>query len=536
MRDQSGQRHDQSSTDAFSARLIQLVHSPLETPEKATVRAWAQTKIPELAGAPIAQFPFEAVVAFILSHLERLAEALAVSLLSIQKHGRDELGDKAINHVRSRLLRQAFDAVEAKRSDLARAQLLRMIEVLDGAATTIEERSGLDLLSAIAAIKGSRAAVQLVEGRPTVAKLGIWGDSFVESAARNVLASCLAPGNAPALARFGKLIIHLHTRERHVEQLRSLPAVRELLRYAEIKIELIPENLFIPSHMWGMGFWNRCLLAMVEYDSLMYARQIGADMVCLGADMVLSDGCLKAAKDKLAAGYDIFLMSPALRMIDEKAAPLIQRYRRGSELVVPADALYRLALETLHPGTFLQFMRRDPQRLAADPHQFFFTTTDGFAAHTFQWHPLAFSARSVTEDIGFDGHTIDCRFSSDLLAGKDRIRASYVYQDPPRDGYVVTVDSMRNVAEFGDFEMSPRGAVRSIEKWINREEDFDHFEWALRQRTEFRVPPGVRLVLPTDCPDEDKAIETIIAGVKNLRPVISRRIKGYAEAPRVPYS
>ncbi|HTY70243.1 MAG TPA: hypothetical protein VMH36_26555 [Alphaproteobacteria bacterium] len=524
------QRPDQAAIDALAPRLVELAGSPEESAEKAEVRAWAMANVAGLAGLPVMQLPFTSVAAHILASFGKINEAFVLAVASVRQHGLDRLCVDAIARVREGMLRGAFDAVFAKRPDLAKAQLSFMIERLGDVIDLIDERAGLRLLSEIEQIAAARSGLRGLDGRPTLIKLGVWGDAFIESAARNVLSTCLAPGNVPALRSFGPLIFHLHTRERHVDQLRALPAMRELARHAEIKIDLVPETFFIPTHMWGMGFWNRSILAMIEYDSLMYARQIGADMICLGADMVLSDGCLTAAKEKLAAGYDMFLMMPALRMIEDKASLVLQRHRQGAALTIPAEDLYRLSLEALHPVMLLQFMRRTPQRFPADPHQFFFTSARGFSAHTFQWHPLAFSARVVPENIGFDGQTIDCRFPSDLLVGKDRARASYVYQHPPSHGYLATVDNSQSVAAFGNFEMSPAGVVRSIDKWINRAEDFGHFAWALRQRTQFVVPPDLRLELPADCCDEDSAIEGIVAGMEGLRPEISRRIARYAAA------
>jgi hypothetical protein len=232
-------------------------------------------------------------------------------------------------------------------------------------------------------------------------------------------------------------------------------------------------------------------------------------------------------KGKLAAGCEAYLMS-SLRAADEIISPMLDRYRDGSSLSVSADTLYRLSLDAFHPVLFQQFMRRKPQKMPADPHQFFFTCAGGFAAHAFQWHPLAFSARSVPENIGFDGQTIDCRFLSDLLIGKDRAAACYLEREPPGAGYMVGLDSARGIATFGSFEVSPAGVVHSLDKWINRTEDFDHFEWMVRQRAHYRIRPDVWLELPGDCSDESGAIDEIIRGIERMRPGISERIARYA--------
>ena len=135
---------------------------------------------------------------------------------------------------------------------------------------------------------------------------------------------------------------------------------------------------------------------------------------------------------------------------------------------------------------------------------------------------------AVAEDIGFDGQTIDCRFPSDLLAGKDLTRTCYLQHHPPQDGYMVGLDSARGIAQFGDFEVSPAGVAESAAKWISREEDFGYFAWLLRQRALYRVPPGLPLNVPGVCRDEHEAVDEIVKEIEARRPEVVRRISRYA--------
>lgn len=530
MTDAPAPDQNQALIDELSARVLALAETPQEGPEKAEIRVWAQQNVAGLAHLPVDRLPFTSVAAHMLAAFGKINEAFVLSVASIRQHGLDELCVAVVNRVREAILRGAFDALLAKRPDMVRAQLSFMLEKLGDVVDLVDEHAALELLAEIDAITARRAGQRPLAGRPTLIKLGVWGEAFVESAGRNVLASCLAAGNVPALARFGPVILHIHTRERDAERVRSLPALRELARHARIEIDIIPEKFFIPSHTWGLGFWNRNILAMAEYDSLMYARHLGADMVCIGVDLILSDGYLQMAKDKLAAGYDLFLTS-GVRVADEAISPQVSLYRSGLALAIPADALYRLSLEALHPVVRQQFMREPPQRMPADPHQFFFTCPEGFAAHAFHWHPLALSARAVPETIGFDGQTIDCRFPSDLVAGKHYAAACYLDRDPPENGYLVSLDSSRGIAQFGNYEVSPGGVARSLEKWINRAEDFSYFEWLLRQRSLYRVPPDMPLELPKDSRDEDGAIAETIRHIEDMRPAITHRIARYAAGP-----
>jgi hypothetical protein len=525
---------DQATIDALATRLVQLAASPDEAAARAEL-AGLTGQIPALKDLQIAAFTVPAIVAYILMLIEKLEHALPLALADARAHGPNQLTGYVINQARLVFLRSAFVAVHAKRPDIVRAELTPAMAGLQGTVDLDVERGTLDLLSHVDTINVTRAGLRPLAGRPTLVKIGVWGPRFIESAGRTVFSSLLASGNAPALKEFGPAILHIHTRRRDVEQLRALDSLRALEEHLQIEIEILPEELFfrIPEELLPVpgsmnAIWNRRLLALVEYDSLMYARQIGADMVCLGADIILSEGLLKSAKDRLAAGHEIVFLSPP-RVADQPISAALASYRHGAALNVPADVLYRLSLEHLHPSAYQQFMCRTPRRMPADPHQFFFVRPGGgFAAHAIQWYPLAFSARSVAEDIGFDAHTIDCRFAADLTRGKDRSAVCWLQRNPPEGGYLVSLDRTEGIADFGSREVSPQGVAGSLSGWISTEDDFEFFKWVVQHAAVFDLPPGVNLELPQDCLHEDQAITDLIAAIEPHRAAIMGRVRRYA--------
>jgi len=518
----------QQAVDALAARLLALAALADEASARTELALWSQ-RVGAFSSLGDRTAPIASIVASMLWTLGKRRDAFLLAAKSVRSHGADDLNAVILDDGHSWVLRSVHDAIEMKRPDIARAELAPIVASLGGALDTIEGRAALELLSCVERIDpGSRGIT--VEGSPTLLDLGIWGDRFIEAAARTVLSCCLAPGNVPALARLGTVILHIHTRSRDVERIRSLPIIAELSRYARIEIAAIPESLFIESHVWGLGFWQRNILSFIEYDSLTFARSLGADMICLVADLLLSDGCLSAAKEKLAAGHEIVLTS-ALRADAGAMRSLTERYRKGLSLDVPRDTLYRLSLETMHPALRRQFMRPVPQSTVSDPYQVFFTVPGGFAAHAFHWHPVAFSTRSVPADIGFDSHTIDGRFASDLLAGKDRDAACYLQRSPPDDFYLVSLDASGGVEAFGAFEVSPAAIVQSLSKWVDRPEDIAHFAWLLRQRAVYRVPPDLALDLPADCLDEESAIAATVDLLAAAQPQLLARIARFARAP-----
>ena len=81
------------------------------------------------------------------------------------------------------------------------------------------------------------------ESRPTLISLVVWGEEFVEKCLAFDLASLLAPGNIPALASEGGVIIDVFTAEADQELLLDHPVFRTIKRFADVRITCIPDTL-----------------------------------------------------------------------------------------------------------------------------------------------------------------------------------------------------------------------------------------------------------------------------------------------------
>jgi hypothetical protein len=246
------------------------------------------------------------------------------------------------------------------------------------------------------------------------------------------------------------------------------------------------------------------------------------------SDALIADGAFGASKARLLSGYEAIVVQP-VRAIASKILRRLeeQGFRRGNCLALAPEALYRASLETLHPLIMNSFMRTMPTPLPVDPIQFYFSTGRGFSLRTYQLNLLAASTRRLPADLGCDFHTMDTRFISDLLVGLDRATACFSSTEMPGEVYAVTLDEEGPVASFGDFELSPKGSVESIEKWIVRDEDIDHFIWAIQQKFEYPLPAGISLDLPKDCRDEDAAVSEVVTMLGARRPAIMKVLDEY---------
>lgn len=480
-----------------------------------------------LLGRPWTAFPERSVIALLLWGAGRHAEAVDLATASLHRDGPDDAALQVVNNARDQLLNLAVEPLLVKRLDLARSRAEHAIDSFGSVSPVAEERALRDLIDYANNVARERARPTVFEGRPTVIHLAAWGQRFIDAAAHTTLPCCLAPGNVPRLAAHGTVFIHIHTRASDMEQLRSMGVVRELSQHARIELTTLPESIFVGSHMWGLGVWSRYILGAAQYDSLMFARHMRADVMSLTSEMLLSDRCLSTAKELLMSGHVLVSVSP-IRTLSEQILAHVERLhcRTGRSLVVRSDILYRLSFEALHPSVREMFIRQTPNRVVAVPHQFHFPAADGFGTHALQLHPLAFSTRSIAHDIGCDFHTIDTRFPSDLLHGEARW---YVQDQPPGDMYVVGLDSEAGITSFGQFEASPQAIAKAAFYWVGQPHDIDYFIASVRRRTHYRTPVGVQLDLPSACRNEADAIAELVAGLEALRPAAAERIGRYRQ-------
>src|SRR5258708_16695918 len=256
---------NQATIDALAARLVELANSPDEAAARAELSALTR-QIDALKDLQVGQFSVRAVAAYILALLDKLNDAFPLALADARSGGPNQLTAFVINRARAIFLQSAYTAVHAKRPDMARAEIARITAALQGTVDMDAERALLNLLSHIETINVTRSGPQPREGRPTLLKLAIWGDRFIDSAGHNVLSSLLAPGNAAALKDLGPVILHVHTRRGDAPRLRALDATKELQRQVETEFHVIPEEVFPPHPILG-GAALRCnLLAMAQFD------------------------------------------------------------------------------------------------------------------------------------------------------------------------------------------------------------------------------------------------------------------------------
>ena len=479
-----------------------------------------------LPGRSWTEFPVIPVIATVLWYAGR--DVPAVSMVLRSQDRSDDLSKRVVETARAKFYFGAMNALHHRRPDYATTLLKANELAFRGLVDLAPESAMATIMRFVERAATPPTPAVAPAGRPTLISLCVWGEPFIDAAARYFLPCCLAPGNVPELGKHGTVYLRINTRAEDVPRIKSLPVVEALSRHAVIDCAAIPETVLAGPHLSGRQFWNRMIFAALNYADLMVARSIGADFIPAVPDQLFSNRCYTAAKEILMSGYQAVVQQP-IRAVASRIMTALEAAGclRDGCIDVPSATLYRASLETIHPFIKQSFMRRQPTQLPVDPIQFYFPTSSGFRLHGFQLEFRAAATRDLPADLTCDFHTYDTRLLSDLLRGRDRDKAAYVQHQMPSETYLVTIDEEGTTASFGEFELSPPGSVRSIIKWINNEVDIDHFLWTVQQKFDFSLPPGVRLDMPADCADEDEAVSRMVQILQSERPAILQKLDVY---------
>jgi len=499
------------------ALLLELADAP---------EAIARTHLMPLLGTfqPVAgrgwqEFSVKANIAVVLLRGGKVQDALRIAMAALDANPADPLAQAVIVEIRAFYYDQAIRSLHQRRPDTARTFLRMNTEVLGRGTDTSVEQCLFDIIDFVedAAVQ-PRAPTAAPQGRPTVINLAVWGERFIDAAVRTFLPCCLAPGNVPELRKHGTVYLRIHTSDQDVAHIQALPVIKELAEHACIEIVPIPQNILQGKHRVGKGPWNRMIFAALQFVDFAYARSLSADFMIGVADLLMTERCYGAAKEHLLAGRKAVVLQIS-RASSRKILALIDAggFRQGNRLLIASEPLYRASLEAIHPHILQTFMRRTPTRLSTDPISFYVRTPGGFTLRTLQLNVFAAATGHLPARLTCDFHSTDTRLLSDLLIGQDRAQACYIEHRIPAEMFAVSLDEEEGVATFGNFELSPAGSAESIVKWVGRDEDVDHFIWAVQQKFDYPVPADIKLDMPDDCRDPDEAVSEIIERLRARR-------------------
>lgn len=366
------------------------------------------------------------------------------------------------------------------------------------------------------------------ESRPTLISLVVWGEASIEKCLSYDLPSLLAPGNIPALASEGGVIIDVFTAEADQELLFSNPVFKTVARFADVRVTCIPDTLLEHERSDSTPDPDRWCVAGAQYCAAIAARQLDADLVLIGAGNIYSESFLSGAKQHIEDDIGCVVTS-AIRAEEDAMEENMALFRDSGSNHIEIDSADLLAysLENMDEQFFGSFIQSSPTTAVHDPVAVFFRSEDGFNAHSFQLNPAMISSDLLPDDFVFDFHTADARFLAEIVDGRDAEALIKVIEEPIGDIAVLELESAGAGKPYGEFPVTPEGCAKAGLKLCNRESDIAYFLWAFRQR--FSVDCGDKVdALPDSDLSEEQTVEEILDHFEAGIPETVNRIRFYS--------
>ena len=319
----------------------------------------------------------------------------------------------------------------AVRRDLVRAAMnfdyvdKAMALAEGGGESTVFTRDFLVETARLKAVNKAHAQrLRSAFGRRRVAVVGAiaWGERFVDKFMNYCLASLLAEGNIPALARKGGVVLSIVTTEADRQSMTVHPLFARLQQSAEVVFTCFSPEFLERREKDGLNFYH--FYGLLDHQSVFLAVALLADLYLLPIDCVYSSDCLK----NFSAYLDKEADCCSVGAIEAEEPVLIAwldadgRRRSGGVLDLAAKELIEAA--SRHPDRYFRSMIMNPDNaeFCAHPRELVWPFADGLGIHSVFMHPLAVSARLLTRPFHPHHENVDYALLPRLLQGDGRMK------------------------------------------------------------------------------------------------------------------
>jgi len=270
------------------------------------------------------------------------------------------------------------------------AALYEMANDLDARPALVmgRERSGLPLL---------------------YANLVCWGDRYIDLMEQAAVASLLAPGNFPALAKKADVVLELFTMSADVPRLADSHLLRRLSAHCEIRVFPFPES--VAKHANHLGY---APLGYANHATILRAERDGAGLTFLSPDVLYADGCYAAIARRLTdEPYAAF--SDGLNAYRAPVLEALSPYRENGVLTVPPLILSDVGARFPTKRTLHSLYRPGNREVCANVTRVIFPTAEGLRVHGFVMLPAYVSHAGFSPMKLKSYATMDGVFSEHVL-------------------------------------------------------------------------------------------------------------------------
>ncbi|MBV5333914.1 hypothetical protein JZU57_01445, partial [bacterium] len=211
----------------------------------------------------------------------------------------------------------------------------------------------------------------------------VWGETYVDLFLNGCLLSLLAPGNIPGMDSNSDSSFNIYTTEDDAAYMNKYPTIEKLRQYIIVKFHTIGScealQAFSDNRYVILSAFHRCAHEL--------ARAEDAFLTFISPDGVMSDGAFSAVERRVAAGWDVVLVT-GIRTELENVAPWL-RTQIGADGSLPlrSEDMVRIGLRHLHSST-RSHVWGSPDFNSDWPSQLFWPDGDDLMiAHCWQLHP-----------------------------------------------------------------------------------------------------------------------------------------------------
>lgn len=248
----------------------------------------------------------------------------------------------------------------------------------------------------------------------------VWGEAFIDKFMNYHVASLLAPGNVPGLARTRRVIHSIVTTETDREKIVAHPLFAPLCKHARVVFTCFPEAFLEQRARDDYNFYY--FYGLLDHQSVFLAAALRAELYLLPVDIVLSRDSLSNLARHLQAGAD----GCSVAGIECEAADLrtwLNARSRGAagELDLPADELLTAAIGMPDAYARSLVMSRENQSFCQHPRELIWPMADGLAIHSIFMHPVAVSARLMSRPFHPQNENVDFGLLPRLLQADGKL-------------------------------------------------------------------------------------------------------------------
>jgi hypothetical protein len=215
--------------------------------------------------------------------------------------------------------------------------------------------------------------------------LPVWGERYADDFLKLCLPSLMAPGNLPALSKFGHCTLVLMAPARETRTIEQHPLWALLLKVCSARIKYI-DDLISQS--------SSTVLTLAFASAIRDAGRHALEtcFIPLVADYVIADGALAAVVERIFAGAS-GVLAGNFQLSRELAFPCLERRKnKAGVLAVPSKVLVGLSFKALHQKALSEIVN-EGQTLKPEMNRLFWRVDDHcmvgrfFLMHMIAIHP-----------------------------------------------------------------------------------------------------------------------------------------------------